>query len=87
MSKSWTRATCRGPKAGRARRRVAKVAVSAVTTEVWNEAICLPSSQRVAVTFQRRNAARQGGSGSCFAPVGAAMPTKNLYMFLPVLHG
>ena len=31
-----------------------------------------PSSQRDAAPFQRRNAARQGGSGSWFAPVGAA---------------
>ena len=39
--------------------------------EEWNEATYRPSGQRVAATFQRRNAARQGGSGSWLAPVGA----------------
>ena len=64
-------ANCRGPKAGRARRRVAKVVTSVEMIEEWNEATYRPSSQRVAATFQRRNAARQGGSGSWLAPVGA----------------
>ena len=51
---------------------MAKVVTSVEMIEVWNEATYRPSSQRVAATFQRRNAARQGGIGSWFAPVGAA---------------
>ena len=51
---------------------MAKVVTSVEMIEEWNEATYRPLSQRVAATFQRRNAARQGGSGSWFAPVGAA---------------
>ena len=50
---------------------MAKVVTSTVTIEEWDEATYRPSSQRDAATFQRRNAARQGGSGSWLAPVGA----------------
>ena len=64
-------AACRGLKAERSRRRVAKVA-SVAATETSSEAASRPSSQRVAATFQRRNAARQAGSGSWCAPVGAS---------------
>ena len=41
------------------------------TTESSDEIASRPSSQRDVATFQRRNAARQAGSGSWCAPVGA----------------
>ena len=40
-------------------------------TESSNEASSRPSGQRGIATFRRRNAARQAGSVSWFAPVGA----------------
>ena len=65
-------AACRGPKAERSRRRVAKVVPRIVATASSNEATSRPSGQRDVATFQRRNAARQAGSVSWFAPVGAS---------------
>ena len=55
-------AACRGPKAERARRRMAKVAPTVATTESSNEAASRPSGQRAVAPFQaaeRRSASRQ----------------------------
>ena len=55
-------AACRGPKAERSRRRVAKVVPRVVATESSNEATSRPSGQRGTAPFQaaeRRPASRQ----------------------------
>ena len=68
-------AACRGPKAERSRRRMAKVVPRVVATESSNEATSRPSGQRGTAPFQaaeRRSASRQR---FVVAPVGASLST------------
>ena len=64
-------AACRGPKAERARRRVAKVApLKEEPNRRTKQSVALQANA-LPRPFRRRNAARQAGSVSWYAPVGA----------------
>ena len=71
-------AACRGPKAERSRRRVAKVVPRVVATESSNEATSRPSGQRGTAPFQaaeRRSARRQRFVGNILRVTGNRLRT------------